>query len=1207
MPLIDELCTPFAAKQRRFSPEERRMIRAEIMQLVDLGILQQSMSPWAAQCLCIRKKDGTLRLCIDWRELNKHLVNDSGGLGDMQSIFDGLKGKKYFTQLDLASGFYQMSIAEQDRFKTAFRDADGLLWEFTRAGFGLTVLPAAFTRRVKTALGHLAGVFSWLDDILIASDTWEEHIATLTTVLTRLLAAGLSVNFAKCIFGAACQEFLGMIIDATGIRPAPAKMEAIANMPRPCTVEELRTFQGLTGYLRQFVPNYSLVAAPLTDLLRNKEYASKRARKMVIAWGVAEEKAFQSLRTTLASPTVLAFPDLENTFELHTDASTVGVGAVLMQTIDEKPRVISFASHRFSRTDSRRGPTERECMGVLWGVDHFKPYLSGRSFKLITDCSALTWLFRSRELCPKLHRWALRLSEYDMELEWKEGAQHVLPDALSRLPHSPHPQADVDESFPDDFTSSAASAFVGPRGPVLNGVRLADLETLPVEVDGIAGAPTVPTPGSAPLVADLCALQALPFATCASLDEPVQPLRRGGRRRTPTFKNRVIGDVLPPPPVVEQRRRREPSATPADPLDPAPPADHRVSPAPPQSRTDDLGEVLSAGGEVPSSRPQRLESPAVHRAIQTLIVPGVLVQRQRDDTHLGQVRSSLEGEGSGAVGGVDTKGYSVGADSIIRHEDSTGRRTPAIPADMVADVLSLVHSLHGHAGVGATQAAVRNHFHWPTITRDTRHYVLSCACRRRKRSHSRRVAMMPARPLEPWDELQMDILKIDTPSDSGNVYILLVVDRASKFPFGFPLPSKEATGVASKLIELCLTLGVPKVISCDGAKEFGAEVVTHLCRWLRADIRVGPADHPRSQGAVERLGGWLQEMLAELCQSWPARWDEYVSPALWIKRTLADVSNPSPFELLFGRKPRTSLDSLVPLTDEVENGGLDSFVERRKQNLREVRLYLEKRHDLKVASRARANAAISRPSAGVRAERGNLVLVRESDSNRHREGRGMKLQHEVYTGPWTVTDVLQTGLSVEVQMRGRKIRSRRVSTANIKPYHVRPPALRQPLADEFAVQGWGADFKRPLGDGGVELDSLSDCRRVVTSSGTEGWQYRCRSPDGSVSGWLSEKDVLAHFTFLQLDCFIALWHLYNPQPSADLTARPSPPNAPLPRSDALRLFPIGFSFRKDFGQGRVLSGQVYDYHHAWWRVRYTDNNWEELTRRELEALIQQGA
>lgn len=149
---------------------------------------------------------------------------------------------KYYTQLDLGSCFHQVSIAKKDRSKTAFRDVDGMLWESTHAGFGLTVLPAAFTRRVKSALGYLP---SWLDDILFASSTWKEHLATLALVPARLLAAGLSVKFAKCLFGAPLQEFLGMRIDCTGIHPAPPKMEAIAEMPRPHTVEELRTFFGM--------------------------------------------------------------------------------------------------------------------------------------------------------------------------------------------------------------------------------------------------------------------------------------------------------------------------------------------------------------------------------------------------------------------------------------------------------------------------------------------------------------------------------------------------------------------------------------------------------------------------------------------------------------------------------------------------------------------------------------------------------------------------------------------------------------------------------------------------------------------------------------------------------------------------------------------------------------------------------------------------
>ena len=212
------------------------MIREETKKLLDRGIIRPSNSPWAAQCLCVKKKDGTLRLWIDWRALN---VADSGGLCDIQIIFDGLKGKKFFTQIDLASIYYQVEIAEQDKYKTAFCYLDGQLYELNRAGYGIAVLPSAFTRIVQNALRLPDDdVASWLNDILIASLTWDEHLTSTVKVLSPLLAACLSVNFAKYIFGAAIQEFLGMIIDSTSIRPAPSKLEAIEKMPLPSNVEE---------------------------------------------------------------------------------------------------------------------------------------------------------------------------------------------------------------------------------------------------------------------------------------------------------------------------------------------------------------------------------------------------------------------------------------------------------------------------------------------------------------------------------------------------------------------------------------------------------------------------------------------------------------------------------------------------------------------------------------------------------------------------------------------------------------------------------------------------------------------------------------------------------------------------------------------------------------------------------------------------------
>ena len=211
------------------------------------------------------------------------LVIDSGGLGGMQSMFSNLKGKRYFTQIDLASGFHQLPIVKKDKHKTAFRNADGQLRQFNRVGFGLTVLPVVFTRTVKTALAPSEeSVVSWLDGILIANTTWEEHLNTIRRVFEKLRKVCLSVNVAKCNLAASAQEFLGMMVGINGIRPAPSKIEAVAEIPRSTNIEKLRAFLGRTRYLRQFVGNCSIITSPFTDILRNKDFTTKRARKLSI-------------------------------------------------------------------------------------------------------------------------------------------------------------------------------------------------------------------------------------------------------------------------------------------------------------------------------------------------------------------------------------------------------------------------------------------------------------------------------------------------------------------------------------------------------------------------------------------------------------------------------------------------------------------------------------------------------------------------------------------------------------------------------------------------------------------------------------------------------------------------------------------------------------------------------------------------------------
>ena len=452
----------------------------------------------------------------------------------------------------------------------------------------------------------------------------------------------------------------------------------------------------------------------------------------------------------------------------------------------------------------------------------------------------------------------------------------------------------------------------------------------------------------------------------------------------------------------------------------------------------------------------------------------------------------------------------------------------------------------------------------------------------------------------------------EDPQQTGNGYLLLVVDKASRFLFEYPLPSIEAQGVARLLLDLCLTFGVPSFIRTDGGREFTATVVEHLCRWLKVKIEHGRANHhPRGQGSEERVGAWVLYVLSELCKSWPTRWDEYVALVCWIKRTMPDPPLPSamtPFQLLFVRSPRTSLDMLVPQMDDTEaTGGLENFIEGRRHNLREVREALGRMREGREEARQLHNAVIQRPSAGTRAARGDLVLARESDSSLHWQGMGPKLVHEKWTGLWKVVDVVFEGLSGH---RDGGPRSRTVSTCSLKPFYTRPSDLRHPMEDEFAQMAWGADLGlEQQSPTAAPMYTLLDRRRVVSAKGVARWEYRGRYLDGVASNSVSETESLDSFTPLQLDTFHALWNLYVPSSERSHPAAPDEPankRPALSRKEALSRFPIGTKIVKPVGDGRGYAGRpgkVHDFYSLYWRVRFADNDWEELTTSEMKRFV----
>eukprot|EP00903_Cladosiphon_okamuranus_P006352 g6222.t1 len=515
IPLIDENVTPVACKHQRHNPVHADIINTQVDKWKEMGIVEYSDSQWASRISLQAKKDGKSRLTLDYRPLNALTKKNSGGLGSLASMHDRIRKSNWFTLLDLPQAYHQIPIKPSDRHKTAFRDARGRLYQFTRCGFGLTTIPAVFSARLGDTLRPVESkgcVERWLDDILIHTETLEEHFQMLEEVLDLLQKDNYSVHFHKSQFCMAEVEFLGVMVGRSGVRPPLSKITPLTEMEKPTTVGALRSVIGMTNFMRDFVEGFSAKIAPLSDILRNKDFSTKQARNKPIPWGKAQDEAFDAIIRALVSPPVLLPPDWDQPFTLHTDASEIAAGAALTQEIENRDAVIGYGSKRWTPAEARHAPTIREVRGVLFGLDHFRTYLLHRPFTLVVDCSAITWLFTSQHLSSTMYRYALRMMEFSMTLRWRKGTEHALPDALSRLPKKGPAGPPVDTSFPDDNTSPGDRTSE-PTGPVFDGVPLRDVPSKRT---------MVPTPESDLPLAVLWALQHTPA--------PLDPMDQHGAR-----------------------------------------------------------------------------------------------------------------------------------------------------------------------------------------------------------------------------------------------------------------------------------------------------------------------------------------------------------------------------------------------------------------------------------------------------------------------------------------------------------------------------------------------------------------------------------------------------------------------------------------------------------------------------------------------------
>ena len=387
--------------------------------------------------MIVDKKDGSKRFCVDFRKLNQVTKKNSYPLPVIDDILALLGKAKYFTSLDLKSGYWQVLMNESDKEKTAFACHRGL-FEFNVMPFGLSNAPAVFQELMSVVLQGLGDfAIAYLDDILVFSPTLEDHLQHLDTIFDRLRKHDLKLKLKKCNFLESETNYLGFIIGKDGIKPDPKKVEAIRSLPIPTCVREVRSFIGLSSYYRRFIPNFSEIAEPIIAL--TKKHAHYK-------WSAKHDEAFQYLKDSLSVVPLLAYPDTNKPYTLYTDASGTCIGACLTQSCDvaediipnvsnEKP--IYYLSHKLSKTQCKWSTVEKEAYAIHFALQKLDHYLHGAQFVIKTDHKPLKYLLESPMQNKKIQLWALSMAGYNCTIEYIAGTTNTCADLLSRRPDEP--------------------------------------------------------------------------------------------------------------------------------------------------------------------------------------------------------------------------------------------------------------------------------------------------------------------------------------------------------------------------------------------------------------------------------------------------------------------------------------------------------------------------------------------------------------------------------------------------------------------------------------------------------------------------------------------------------------------------------------------------------------------------------------------------
>ena len=866
----------------RYSASEKVILHKEINMMLELGVLEHSQSPWGFPAILLPKKDGGIRVCIDYRDLNAITKTDAYPLPRIDEMLDRLHGAKYFSKLDCKSAYWMIRMAEESKDLTAVITPFGK-YSFNYMPFGLKNAPSTFQRAMDWVLAPLDYAYPYLDDIIVFSPSWKEHLEALQQVFDRLIGANMKLKLSKCEFGMSSITYLGHLATREGIAQDPAKTKAIEEWPQPTNVTELRSFLGLASYYRRFVRNFSKLASPLHALLH---------KTVPYHWTRVQQHAFELLQRRLVTAPILIYPDFTKPFLLQTDWSKDAVGAILSQVgEDHLERVVAYASRTCQPAERAYAPVHGECLAVVWAVKLFRPYLYGTPFRVQTDHNALKWLMTTKDLTGKLARWSLKLQEYDFIIDYRKGALHANVDALSRRVCTYYAW----DGFPPEDQCLRLPAYM----------MEASVEKL-----------TCATCGSTNMPRDImactvCAETHHTFCSDPQLDAGLPSSWLCAACLAGTRRAHLEGGEGSAGGVAE-----EPEVATLTQLQPV------IEEASEEPIEEPIEEPFEGPEEEPvdldlAVEPWRTPGEPVSDVWEDEFVDALEVKQELDITedenvqiflHSGDMEAKWHANEKKRVRARASRffveaGFEGSGTTLYRKP--TGR-FPARYVPPCADRRNLISELHdlGHFGVARTMGMVQQKYYWLGITKDVKNIVASCPqCTAGRVQWGKTTELRPVPVEGPWHRVVIDLVGPLPRTARGNTFIVSAIDHFTKWAEAAPLQDKYSAQVGEFILrDLIARHGRVHTLHSDGGSEFLGR-----CSELLAHFNIHAShsqpEHPQSAGLVERFQKTLVASLKKCAAYHPEDWDLYIPiTLLGYRSSIQSSTKYTPFFLEFGRE-----------------------------------------------------------------------------------------------------------------------------------------------------------------------------------------------------------------------------------------------------------------------------------------------------------------